>query len=133
MMQNDIQTIRADIAAYIRDFYGVEADFPWPRYPDYAVFRHAHNRKWFALVMRVEKTKLGLSGAGQIDIVNLKLESALAVEFLTQEPGFLPGYHIARGNWVSVLLDGSVPLARITPLIDQSFAATAVLRMRKSE
>ena len=133
MMQNDIQTIRADIAAYIRDSYGVEADFPWPRYPDYAVFRHANNRKWFALVMRVEKTKLGLSGAGQIDIVNLKLESALAVEFLTQEPGFLPGYHIARGNWVSVLLDGSVPLARITPLIDQSFAATAVLRMRKSE
>ena len=126
MMQNDIQTIRTEIAAYIRDSYGVEADYPWPRYPEYAVFRHTNNRKWFALVMRIEKAKLGLPGAGMIDIVNLKLESALAVEFLTAEPGFLPGYHIARGSWVSVLLDGSVPLARITPLIDQSFAVTAV-------
>ena len=126
MMQNDIQTIRTEIAAYIRDSYGVEADYPWPRYPEYAVFRHTNNRKWFALVMRIEKAKLGLSGAGMIDIVNLKLESALAVEFLTAEPGFLPGYHIARGSWVSVLLDGSVPVERITPLIDQSFAVTAV-------
>ena len=126
MMQNDIQTIRTEIAAYIRDSYGVEADYPWPRYPEYAVFRHTNNRKWFALVMRIEKAKLGLPGAGLIDIVNLKLESALAVEFLTREPGFFPGYHIARGSWVSVLLDGSVPAERITPLIDQSFAVTAV-------
>lgn len=132
MMQNETAPLRAAVAAYIADTYGVEPDYPWPRYPDYAVFRHGNNRKWFALVMRIPKNKLGLPGDAPVDLVNLKLESRLAVEFLAEEPGFFPGYHISRGSWISVLLDGSVPQERIFPLIDQSFAVTAV-KVKKKE
>ena len=124
-------TLRDTVAAYIADAYGVEPDFPWPRYPDYAVFRHGNNRKWFALVMRIARNKLGLSGDTPVDVLNLKLESTLAVEFLTQEAGFFPGYHISRGSWISVLLDGTVPKERIFPLIDQSFSVTAAKVKKK--
>ncbi len=127
------QSLREAVAAYIADSYGVEPDFPWVRYPDYAVFRHGSNRKWFALVMRIPKSKLGLPDETPADVLNLKLESDLAVEFLTKEPGFFPGYHISRGCWVSVLLDGTVPQERIFPLIDRSFSLTAVKGKKRAK
>ena len=130
-MTMEPHSLRSNVFAYIKDAYGVQPDYPWARYPDYAVFRHQSNRKWFALIMRIPKSKLGLPDEAPADVLNLKLESALAVDFLTQEPGFFPGYHISRGSWISVLLDGTVPPERIFPLIDQSFAVTAVKPKKK--
>ena len=128
-----LHSLRSNVFAYIEEAYGVQPDYPWARYPDYAVFRHTNNRKWFALLMRVSKDKLGLAGAEPVDILNLKLADALAVDFLAQEPGFLPGYHISRGSWVSVLLDGTVPPERIFPLIDQSFSVTSAKVKRRKQ
>ena len=39
--------------------YSVEPDYPWMDTPESAVFRHEANRKWFALVTTVPKSKLG--------------------------------------------------------------------------
>ena len=126
-------SLRSSVAAYIADNYGVEPDYPWARYPDYAVFRHIGSRKWFALVMRIPKNRLGLPEETPADVLNLKLESDLAGEFLTQEAGFFPGYHISRGSWISVLLDGTVPPERILPLIDQSFSVTSAKVKRRKQ
>ena len=125
--------LQSEVFSYIKEAYGVEPDYPWLRYPEFAVFRHQNNRKWFALVMRMERNRLGLSGTEPVGILNLKLEDALAVDFLVTQPGFLPAYHMSKGHWISVLLDGTVALAQITPLIDQSFAVTAAkVRIKKS-
>ena len=50
---------------------------------------------------------------------------------LMQEKGFFRGYHISRGNWVSVLLDGTVPLKRIYALIDESYKSTASAKKKQ--
>lgn len=47
---------------------------------------------------------------------------------LLTEPGFLPAYHMNKRLWISALLDGSLPLRRIMPLLDMSYAMTAPRR-----
>ena len=44
---------------------------------------------------------------------------------MIQQEGYYVGYHISRGNWISIVLDGTVPLDAITHLIDVSYNVTA--------
>ena len=41
------------------------------------------------------------------------------------------GYHIARGNWISLLMDGSVPLEELCHWLDESYLATASAAQKK--
>ena len=116
---------RKEITALIKKKYGADPEFLWMRYPDYAVFRHADNKKWFAIIMDVKRSKLGLEGEGAVDILNVKTGDPLLAELLIGQPGYLRGYHISRGDWVSILLDGTVPSDEIALRLDGSFKATA--------
>lgn len=53
---------RKGLEQLIFDTYSVEPDYPWMDTPESAVFRHAANHKWFALVTTVPRSKLGLPG-----------------------------------------------------------------------
>ena len=125
-------SLRNDIIEYIRKTYHCEIEYPWMRYPEYGVFRHQDNQKWYALMMDVTRSKLGLSGENIVDVLNLKLADFLTRDFLIQRDGFLPGYHIARGNWITVLLDGTVELEEICHLIDVSYKVTASAKTKKA-
>ena len=57
---------RAELLEEIAGRYGVAAEYPWRRYPQYAVFRHAGNRKWFAVLMNPPGRKLGLATEEEI-------------------------------------------------------------------
>lgn len=61
---------RMELGKYIQDNYNIEPDYPWVKYPNYEVYRHGNNKKWFALVMDVPKNKLGLRGEDILEIVN---------------------------------------------------------------
>ena len=125
------KTPREEVYKYIGDKYSAEPEYLWQRYPNYAIFRHSDNNKWFALIMNVGRDKLGLTGDEKTDIINVKLNDPLLADMLTQEDGFFRGYHISRGNWISILLDGTVPLKRIFSLIDASFSATASVKKKQ--
>lgn len=115
---------RKNFESYIHKIYGVSPDYPWMGYPEYAVFRHAHNQKWFCVVMKVSKARLGINAVESIDIVNLKCEHGLA-DFLWQENGVYPAYHMNKWHWVSVALDGSADTEMLKRLLDTSFKLTA--------
>ena len=51
---------REVLEKFISATYHADAEFPWVKYPNYIVFRHRNNQKWFALVLEVPKEKLGL-------------------------------------------------------------------------
>ena len=53
---------RKKLEQLIFDTCSVEPDYPWMDTPESAVFRHPGNRKWFALVTTVSRSKLGLPG-----------------------------------------------------------------------
>ena len=42
---------RAELESFIMETYNAETDYPWLKYPNYEVFRHCNNRKWFALIL----------------------------------------------------------------------------------
>lgn len=89
---------------YILDTYGVKPDYPWAKDPVSAVFRHERNKKWFALIMRIDKRKLGLDSDGQMDIVNLKCDANI-VPSMWQQKGVYPAYHMNKEHWITVVLD----------------------------
>lgn len=57
---------RRELEGYILDTYGMEPDYPWKDQPDYAVFRHPANHKWFALIMRIPATRLLFKAAPRL-------------------------------------------------------------------
>lgn len=114
---------RNDVLKYVKKQYGTEPDYPWATYPGYAVLRHADDRKWYCLVMNVPRAKLGLTGDGEVDIIDIKSDPAL-VGSLRQSDGFRPAYHMNKEHWVSVLLDGSVSKKEIEAWISQSYELT---------
>ena len=42
-----------------------------------------------------------------------------------QREGFFRGYHISRGNWISILLDGTIDFEEICRWLDKSYLTTA--------
>ncbi len=121
---------RREIEQYIFDTYSVEPDYPWMDTPESAVFRHAGNRKWFALVTTVSKSKLGLQEQAPLDIVNLKCDPIL-IGSLRMERGFFPAYHMNKDKWITAALDGSAPDDTIKMLLEMSYQATAPKHRRK--
>lgn len=114
---------REALEAYLTGTYAAAADRPWARYPDYVVFRHTGNRKWFALVMRIPGSRLGLPGDGLLDVVNVKCDPLLIGSF-RELPGIYPAYHMNKGNWLSVSLEEAGD-ETIKVLINMSYDLTA--------
>ena len=98
---------RRELENYILETYGVTAEYPWENDYENAVFRHKHNRKWFALVMTIDKRKLGINEKGEIDVVNVKCDVSL-VPSMWEQQGIYPAYHMNKEHWLTVALNGSV-------------------------
>lgn len=120
-----MRKIREEIFKYVKDKYKIIPDYPFSTAPGYPVLRHADNRKWFALIMNVPAEKLGLKRKERVDIVNVKLGDPMLVDMLVRQSGYFYGYHISRSNWISILLDGTVPFEEICRWIDESYMVTA--------
>lgn len=115
---------RQQIFDYAKKKYGTTAEYLWARYPSYAVLRHQDNEKWYGIVMDVSKDKLGLQGTDVVDILDVKCDPVM-IDMLRQLPGFQPGYHMNKTNWLSILLDGTVSDEQILDLLDMSYQMTA--------
>ena len=93
---------RQEVFNWCRQQYGTEPEYPWNDWN--AVLRHTDNQKWYGLIMEVSRDKLGLSGDGEVDILNVKSDPMLIGSYRTQE-GFFAAYHMNKENWISILLD----------------------------
>ena len=95
-----------EFRTYVEDFYGVRYDCPFEDELDAWVFRHPDNKKWFALVMTIQKRKLGIDSYEYIDVVNLKCVPEV-MDDLWREVGVFPAYHMSKKHWLTLALDGS--------------------------
>ena len=100
--------------------YGDEPEFLWEKYPDAAVLRRKDNRKWYALFMTVSKAKLGLDDDEPAEIIDLRFDVEKLPEAVDGERYF-PGYHMNKKHWITMLLDGSVPLEELLGHLDNSY------------
>ena len=115
---------RSELETYITETYHASAEYPWLKYPNYAVFRHRSNQKWFAVIMDVPRNKLGMPGVALLDAVNFK-SNPILIGSLLGELGFFPAYHMNKDWWITAALDGTVSEDKIKMLLDISYQATA--------
>lgn len=114
---------RKAILSHVAKAFEVQPDYPWDKFPDYAVLRHAGSEKWFAIVMNVPREKLGMAGEGELDILDLKCHPD-KVGSLRKMKGILAGYHMNKEHWISVVLDGTVTAGQLHELIRDSYELT---------
>lgn len=115
---------RLELKKYIAETYGIEPDCPWIKNPNFEVYRHSNNKKWFALIMDIPRYRIGLRGTDIIDVVNLKCDPLLLGSVRT-ESGIFPAYHMNKENWVTAALDGTASDEVIKMLLDVSYELTA--------
>jgi len=110
---------REEIFEYVKKQYGTLPEYLWSSSPDSAVLRHK-NGKWYAVIMNVEKSKLGLDGNGTVEIMDVKCDPEMT-GIIIQTYGFLPGYHMNKQHWITILLDGTVGESKILDFLDRSY------------
>ncbi|MBR4031492.1 MAG: MmcQ/YjbR family DNA-binding protein [Clostridia bacterium] len=110
------------------DSYGTAADYPFEDDFETAVLRHADNRKWYAIVMKVSRRKFGFQSDEIIDVVNLKQPTEMFGSFGASD-GVHPAYHMNKLHWISVLLPDA-PEDVVAFLTNASFEATRAKKKR---
>lgn len=125
------RSLRDDIFAYAKKKYETKPEYLWAKFPDYAILRHDDNNKWYGIIMNIPYEKIDSQKSGAVDILNVKLDDALLRDLLIRQDGYYIGYHISRGNWISVVLDGTVDFKEITHLLDVTFEVTASAKKKQ--
>jgi predicted DNA-binding protein (MmcQ/YjbR family) len=64
--------------------------------------------------------------------MNLKCDPAEALFLRDMFDAVLPGYHMNKTHWNTVILDGSIPPGEIERMIDRSYALV-VKRLKRAE
>lgn len=120
----DIQIFKSrqakEVIAYIRKTYGDELEYLWQKFPNNAVVRRKDNQKWYAALLTVHSRKLGFDSDETVEIIDLRMTSE-DIEKQVDGVKILPGYHMNKKHWITIVLDGSVPIDDICRNIDESY------------
>lgn len=55
-----------------------------------------------------------------MEVMNVKCDPGIA-GMIIQTYGFLPGYHMNKQHWITILLDGTVGESKILDYLDMSY------------
>jgi predicted DNA-binding protein (MmcQ/YjbR family) len=97
----------AALRAHCLSFTGAEETFPFG--PETSVFKVAG--KMFAL------SQLGADSLR----VSLKCEPELAEALRATHAAVIPGYHLNKRHWNTVIIDGSIPDDAVRDMIEDSY------------
>ncbi len=106
---------------YVREKYGDELEFLWEKTPDCAVWRRKDNRKWYAAILTVRYSKLGIEREGTVEIIDMRMDPT-ELEKAVDDRTYYRGYHMNKKHWVTMLLDGSAPYDELVRRLDESYA-----------
>lgn len=129
---NETGPYRQAVLDHAKESYDTSPQYPWTKYPSYAVLRHADNQKWYAVIMNISKDKLGIKEEGSTDILNIKCDPLMSGSLLMEE-GILPAYHMNKQNWLSVMLDGTVDIQKVYSLLQMSYELTKSAKSKRRE
>lgn len=104
---------RQEIVAYCLTYPDVYEDAPFHD-PNWIVIRHKENRKVFAWIYEKD---------GYI-WVNVKVDPEWREVRREAYASVLPGYHMNKEHWSSIILDGTVPKNEICRMIGESYDLT---------
>lgn len=107
------------VIGYVREKYGGELEFLWDKFTDCAVWRR-DGKKWYGLLTTVKRSKLGDFSDEAVEVINLHADPE-DVKRQVDGKVIFGGYHMNKKHWITVCLDGSLPLEDICKMIDISY------------
>jgi len=138
MVKNDYDTILREISyacfeldvfksdyaqkviQYAHDTYGDDLEFLWQPISYNAILRRKDSHKWYGALLIIPKNKLGINSNEIIDILDLRIKPD-EIESVVDRKRYFPGYHMNKKSWITICLDGSVPIDEIFRRIDESY------------
>jgi predicted DNA-binding protein (MmcQ/YjbR family) len=84
------------------------------------------------LVYKVIGKMFALADLDLFESVNLKCEPEKALQLREEYASVLPGYHMSKKHWNTVLMDGSIPDKKLKEWIDESYGLV-VCSLTKSQ
>ena len=99
-----------ELRATCLGFPGAREEKPFSRAPDVVTFKVGG--KIFAL---------SRFGSGESLRVSLKCEPLIAEGLRAAYPEIVPGYHLDKRHWNTVMLDGSLPDRMVVDMIEDSY------------
>lgn len=112
---------RNQLIDFIADEYGIVPEYLWENDPAACIFRNPHNRKWFAIIMRVRRRSLGQDSDEFVDIIDFKAQNADQ----NADPRLLSGYHMNKRHWLTIILDDAKEQNFVFDQIIRSFDLVA--------
>lgn len=80
------------------------------------------------LVFKVKGKIFALANLDGETRINLKCDPEYAIELRERHPCVIPGYHMNKKLWNTIIIDGSVPDKTIKEWIDHSYNLVAGIR-----
>lgn len=108
------------IIRYINEQYQNQPEYLWQKFPENAVIRRTDNRKWYAVLLRVEKSKIGQTGNEKTEILNLKAPPE-TIKQLVDGKKYFPAWHMNKKHWITLCLESAIDWPEIAARIDESY------------
>ncbi len=105
---------------YAKEKYNDDVEYLWKKFPDNAVCRRKDNKKWYFAILTVGKDKLGFKSKEKVEVIDLRA-STEEIEKIVDNKKYFNGYHMNKKHWLTIILDGSVPIDEIYERIDISY------------
>lgn len=114
--EKEIETImktRADVIAFCNEFADIYEDYPFHD-PNWTTMRHTSNQKVFAWIYERDSYIW----------INVKCDPQWRDFWRNAYKSVVPGYHLNKEHWNSIILDGTVLDKDIQRMIAESYDLT---------
>lgn len=104
---------RIEVVKYCKTFRNVYEDQPFND-PNWTVMRHVENKKVFAWIFEKDSYLW----------INVKCDPEWIDFWRNAYESVIPGYHLNKKHWNSLILDGTIPERDIHRMISESYDLT---------
>lgn len=74
------------------------------------------------MVFKVMGKIFSLTDVETFDSISLKADPERAIELRERHESVVPGYHLNKKHWITVLMDGSIPDTQVRAWTDESYS-----------
>jgi predicted DNA-binding protein (MmcQ/YjbR family) len=110
------------ITKLIKEKYNDIPEFLWDDNST-GVFRNKKNKKWYAIIMYVNKNKLDNGSNEYVEVMNVKLDPEY-INKLVDNQVYYRAYHMNKKYWMSIILNNIKNDKEIMELINKSYKYT---------
>ncbi len=105
---------------FIKEKYNDELEFLWEKFSDTGVWRRNDNRKWYGILLKISKRKLGINSDEMIEVIDIRINSD-ELDKIVDNKKYFRGYHMNKKHWMTIILDNTVSDEELFERVNNSY------------